>query len=116
MIATFELQKCQNTFVGGQFTKGISGGEKKRLAIAVEMITDPDLLILDEPNSGLDSHKVKSVVKVLKKLAVEKNKTVIFTLHQPSFLIYQELDRLLLIHKGRTVYQGKSADMYAYLQ
>jgi ABC-type multidrug transport system ATPase subunit len=52
------------------------------------MIADPEVLILDEPTSGLDSHKVKSVIKVLKKLATEKNKTVIFTLHQPSFLIY----------------------------
>lgn len=88
--------------------KGISGGEKKRLCIAVEMIADPKVLILDEPTSGLDSHKVKSVIKVLKKLATEKNKTVIFTLHQPSFLIYNELDRLLLLNKGQSIFQGKS--------
>lgn len=73
------------------------------------MISDPDLLILDEPTSGLDSHKVTSVVKVLRKLAMEKGKTVIFTLHQPSFLIYQQLDRLLLLDKSRTVYQGASS-------
>jgi ABC-type multidrug transport system ATPase subunit len=89
MISTFELQKCSDTFVGGQMLKGISGGEKKRVCIAVEMISDPDLLILDEPTSGLDSHKVTSIIKVLKKLAIHKNKTVIFTLHQPSFLIYK---------------------------
>ena len=73
------------------------------------MISDPDLLILDEPTSGLDSHKVTSVVKVLRKLAMEKKKTVIFTLHQPSFLIYKQLDRLLLLDKGRNVYQGLSS-------
>ena len=73
------------------------------------MISDPDLLILDEPTSGLDSHKVTSVVKVLRRLAMEKNKTVIFTLHQPSFLIYNQLDRLLLLEKGKTVYQGPSS-------
>lgn len=74
----------------------------------MEMIADPEVLILDEPTSGLDSHKVKSVIKVLKKLATEKNKTVIFTLHQPSFLIYNELDRLLLLNRGQSIFQGKS--------
>lgn len=49
--------------------KGISGGEKKRVCIAIEMISKPSLLILDEPTSGLDSHKAGSVVKVLRKLA-----------------------------------------------
>jgi ABC-type multidrug transport system ATPase subunit len=66
MISMFNLQKCQDVFVGGQFKKGISGGEKKRVCIAVEMIADPSLLILDEPTSGLDSNKAKSVVKMLK--------------------------------------------------
>ena len=66
MISMFNLQKCQDTFVGGKFKKGISGGEKKRVCIAVEMIADPSLLILDEPTSGLDSNKAKSVVKMLK--------------------------------------------------
>lgn len=47
MISTFNLQKCQDTFIGGQFKKGISGGEKKRVCIAVQMIADPSLLILD---------------------------------------------------------------------
>lgn len=47
MISMFHLQKCQDTFIGGQFKKGISGGEKKRVCIAVEMIADPSLLILD---------------------------------------------------------------------
>ncbi len=69
LIRLFELQKCQNTFVGGKITKGISGGEKKRVCIAVEMITKPSLLVLDEPTSGLDSHKASSVLKVLKKLS-----------------------------------------------
>jgi ABC-type multidrug transport system ATPase subunit len=71
MISMFNLQKCQDTFVGGQFKKGISGGEKKRVCIAVEMISDPALLILDEPTSGLDSSKARSVTKMLRNLALE---------------------------------------------
>lgn len=69
MISTFNLQKCQDTFVGGQFKKGISGGEKKRVCIAVEMISDPALLILDEPTSGLDSSKALSVVRMLRQIS-----------------------------------------------
>lgn len=71
MISMFNLQKCQDTFVGGQFKKGISGGEKKRVCIAVEMISDPALLILDEPTSGLDSSKARSVTKMLRNLALQ---------------------------------------------
>jgi ABC-type multidrug transport system ATPase subunit len=99
LIKIFELQKCENSFVGGSIKKGISGGEKKRVCIAVEMITRPSLLILDEPTSGLDSHKAGSVVKALKKLANE-GCTIIFTIHQPSHLLYTMLSNLILLDKG----------------
>jgi len=56
--------------VGGKIKKGISGGEKKRVCIAVEMVSKPSLMILDEPTSGLDSRKADSVLKILKKLTV----------------------------------------------
>jgi ABC-type multidrug transport system ATPase subunit len=81
----------------------------------IKLLGNPALLVLDEPTSGLDSNKALKVVKTLKKLALEQKKTVIFTLHQPSFLIYQELDRLILLNKGNTVYQGKSNQIYNYL-
>ena len=91
--------------IGGTELKGVSGGEKKRVCIALEMISSPLLLILDEPTSGLDSNKATRVLNVLRKIA-RNNRTVIFTIHQPSFLIYSKLDRLLLLSRGRTVYQG----------
>jgi len=69
------------------------------------MISEPLLIILDEPTSGLDSNKAMRVLNILKKIA-KKNHTIIFTIHQPSFLIYSKLDRLLLLNKGRIVYQG----------
>jgi len=67
------------------------------------MVSKPSVLILDEPTSGLDSHIANSVIKILKKLASER-KTIIFTIHQPSFKIYSSLDKLILLNKGRTIY------------
>jgi ABC-type multidrug transport system ATPase subunit len=104
-----------DTIVGGQFKKGISGGEKKRLCIAVEMITNPALLILDEPTSGLDSNKAARVLKVLKRLAQE-GCTVVFTIHQPSHLLFSQLDRLIVLNYGETVYQGPANGVANYLQ
>ena len=75
------LTKIQNSLIGGVLKKIISGGERKRTSIAVEMLTDPSLLLLDEPTSGLDSFKATSVVRLLKKFARERGKTVIATIH-----------------------------------
>ena len=67
--------------VGGGLRKTISGGEKKRCAIAAELITDPSLVLLDEPTSGLDSFTAKNICKTLQRLAHNQGKTVISTIH-----------------------------------
>ena len=69
-----------NIPIGGAFHKTLSGGERKRVAIGVELITDPSLILLDEPTSGLDSFRTLTIVKLLKKLA-RKGTTVISTIH-----------------------------------
>ena len=83
--------------IGSEESKGISGGEKKRVCIAIEMVAKPPLLILDEPTSGLDSNKAARVLKVLKKLANEGH-SIIFTIHQPSFLLYSMLNRVIVLN------------------
>lgn len=95
--------------------KGISGGEKKRVCIAIEMVSEPSLLILDEPTSGLDSNKAMKVLSILKKLT-KKHYTIIFTIHQPSYLLYAKLDSLILLDKGETVYQGDAQNIVAYIR
>lgn len=104
-----------DTIVGGQFKKGISGGEKKRVCIAVEMISKPSVIILDEPTSGLDSNKAGRVLKILKKLSNEGH-SIIFTIHQPSFLLYSMLDRVIVLNFGATVYQGQASEIGFYLE
>ena len=83
IIHILNLTKCADTVVGDTNIKGISGGERKRTAMAMEMITNPCILFLDEPTSGLDTFTAYSVVSILKELA-ESGRTVVATIHQPS--------------------------------
>ena len=80
--------------------KGISGGERKRLSIGIELLSDPTVILLDEPTSGLDSFTAFIIINLLKKICIERNKTVIFTIHQPSADIYQLFDRIMLLVEG----------------
>lgn len=118
VIQDLSLGKCQNTIIGvpGR-VKGLSGGERKRLAFASEALTDPPLLLCDEPTSGLDSFMAHSVVQVLKKLS-QKGKTVILTIHQPSSELFELFDKILLMAEGRVAFLGtpnEAADFFAYL-
>ena len=85
--------------------RGISGGEKRRLAFASEIITNPSIFFCDEPTSGLDSFMASSVMESMKKLA-RQGKTIICTIHQPSSEIFQSFDKLCLLAEGRLAYLG----------
>ena len=75
-----KLESCQNTFVGNELIKGISGGERKRASIGYELITNHRLLILDEPTSGLDSNTAFKLIQMLKKES-ERGMSIILTIH-----------------------------------
>lgn len=100
--------------MGSTERKVISGGERKRTSIAVELITDPPIILLDEPTSGLDSFKAHSVVKLLKKIARSKGKTIISTIHSPSSQSFFEFDRLMFLQDGYVAYQGYASECAAY--
>lgn len=80
ILDELKLNKASETKIGGPLVKGISGGERKRTSIGVEIITDPLLIFLDEPTTGLDSFTATTVVSVLKNMAA-KGRTVIATIH-----------------------------------
>jgi ABC-type multidrug transport system ATPase subunit len=105
--------KCQNSFVGNELIRGISGGEKKRLNIGTELVTDPSLIFLDEPTSGLDSFNAQSAMQMMLKLA-QNSRTVITTIHQPRSSIFRMFDSLLLISEGRCVYFGAANESINY--
>ena len=94
--------------------RGISGGEKRRVGIACELVTSPSILFLDEPTSGLDAFNAFNVVECLVTLAKNYNRTVIFTIHQPRSNIVALFDHLVLLAKGRTVYSGPYSSCQSY--
>eukprot|EP00746_Dinoflagellata_sp_MGD_P008039 gnl/MRDRNA2_/MRDRNA2_116026_c0_seq1.p1 gnl/MRDRNA2_/MRDRNA2_116026_c0~~gnl/MRDRNA2_/MRDRNA2_116026_c0_seq1.p1 ORF type:complete len:635 (+),score=109.39 gnl/MRDRNA2_/MRDRNA2_116026_c0_seq1:87-1991(+) len=93
----------------------ISGGEKKRLSIAEELLNDPQVMILDEPTSQLDSHMAATVIDILQSLAREKLKSIVFTIHQPSSALFQSFSRVLFLAKGRIAYDGVPKDLASFL-
>ncbi len=92
---------------------GISGGERRRLAFASEIITNPGLLFCDEPTSGLDSFMAMSIVDCMKSLA-SQGKTIICTIHQPSSELFQKFDSLYLMAEGRLAYSGALEKAYDF--
>jgi ABC-type multidrug transport system ATPase subunit len=94
--------------------RGISGGEKRRVGIACELVTSPSILFLDEPTSGLDAYNAFNVVECLVTLVKTYNRTVVFTIHQPRSNIVALFDQLMLLAEGRLVYSGPFSKCQSY--
>ena len=107
------LTKCRDNLIGGMSVRGISGGERKRLSFATEILTNPSILFVDEPTSGLDSFTAEAVVRQLQQIARD-GRTVIATIHQPSSELFALFDQLYLLSDGATVYHGKGSESVLY--
>lgn len=108
------LKDCADNLVGSELVKGISGGEKRRVSIAVQILTDPRVLLLDEPTSGLDAFTASSILEVLHGLANE-GRTLILTIHQARSDIFQNFGNVLLLARGGSpAYAGPAKDMLGY--
>ncbi|XP_047325658.1 ABC transporter G family member 11 isoform X1 [Impatiens glandulifera] len=112
-IVEMGLQDCANTVIGNWHLRGISGGEKRRVSIAIEIIMRPRLLFLDEPTSGLDSASAFFVTQTLRGLSRD-GRTVIASIHQPSSEVFELFDRLYLLSGGKTVYFGQASEAYEF--
>lgn len=112
-IIEMGLQDCADTVVGNWHLRGISGGEKRRVSIALEILMRPRLLFLDEPTSGLDSASAFFVTQTLRGLSRD-GRTVIASIHQPSSEVFELFDRLYLLSGGKTVYFGQASEAYEF--
>lgn len=108
LMGQLDLLGAAKTVIGDEGHRGVSGGERRRVSIGMDIVHDPVLLFLDEPTSGLDSTSAYMVVKVLQRIA-RSGSVVIMSIHQPSYRILGLLDRLIILSRGETVFGGAPA-------
>ena len=106
-----------NTVIGDEQFRGISGGQRKRVNIGMEIVADPSVLFLDEPTSGLDSSTSLELCQILKRLATESKTTVAAIIHSPSPQTFYEFDDIVLLGKGgKMVYFGPTKGVLHYFK
>ncbi|KAI9492170.1 half-sized ABC transporter [Zychaea mexicana] len=110
------IDSIKESKIGQADDRSISGGERRRVAIACELVTSPSILFLDEPTSGLDAYNAYNVVESLVTLARDYNRTIVFTIHQPRSNIVTLFDQLIVLAKGNTVYSGPQLRVQSYFK
>jgi ABC-type multidrug transport system ATPase subunit/ABC-type multidrug transport system permease subunit len=107
ILTALGLSGCADTMIGGglMMSRGLSGGEKKRTQCGVELVTKPNILVLDEPTTGLDSFSAEQLVDVLKRITLA-GASVLLTIHQPPPPVVRKIDHLILLLSGRHMYEG----------
>ncbi|NXS41066.1 ABCG2 protein, partial [Balaeniceps rex] len=113
IISELGLSKVADAKVGTELIRGVSGGERKRTNIGMELITEPPVLFLDEPTTGLDASTANAVLILLKKLS-SRGRTIIFSIHQPRYSIFKLFDSLTLLALGKVLYHGPAKQALEY--
>lgn len=115
-LTSLGLYEAKDLKVGSPLDKTISGGQRKRLNIALELIREPSVLFVDEPTSGLSSRDSENIMDLLKELAL-KGKLIFVVIHQPSSDIFKMFDRLLILDTGGyPIYNGNPVDAVVYFK
>ncbi|KAJ4833521.1 ATP-binding cassette sub- G member 5 [Turnera subulata] len=106
LVQELGLEQVAMTRVGDDRIRGISGGERRRVSIGVDVIHDPKVLILDEPTSGLDSTSALQIIDMLKVMAETRGRTIVLSIHQPGFRIVKLFNSILLMANGSVLHHG----------
>jgi len=121
VITQMGLTKARATKIGGAMVRGVSGGEAKRISIAIGLLNNPRIMFFDEPTSGLDSAISLDVMGTIKDLAIE-GRTVLVTIHQPSGRLFELFDQIVLLSRdqetksGNVVYMGETGSQACELR
>ncbi|XP_067681293.1 ATP-binding cassette sub-family G member 8-like [Haliotis asinina] len=113
VMSELGLSHVADTRVGNSEIRGVSGGERRRISIGIQLLVDPSILFLDEPTSGLDSFTAHHLVNTLSNLA-KNDRTVLLSIHQPRSDIFELFDMVLLLSRGQVVYFGEAKKMVDY--
>ncbi|KAJ1649884.1 hypothetical protein IWQ61_009161 [Dispira simplex] len=114
VITALRLGNAADTYIGDTLVRGVSGGERKRTSIGIELVTDPQFLFLDEATSGLDSNSALHVCEVVRQIGQQRQVGVLMTIHQPSSTILNLFDKIILLSRGQTVYYGGTQQALGY--
>ncbi|KAJ2077815.1 hypothetical protein H4R24_004891 [Coemansia sp. RSA 988] len=114
VLRQLRLSHVKDSMIGGGGMRGVSGGERKRVSIGTELVTDPSILMLDEPSSGLDSSSAEMVVTLTKEMSRERNLCTLMTIHQPSTEMVAQFDKIILLAQGKLVYMGPANQAVRY--
>ncbi|KAJ4366949.1 hypothetical protein N0V83_007479 [Neocucurbitaria cava] len=114
LLSAFGLRNQADTLIGTPIRKGVSGGQKRRLSVASQLVTSPKILFLDEPTSGLDSAASFEVMKFVRDMAKRHKVLVIASIHQPSTTTFELFDKLMLLSRGKVAYNGPVSELKDY--
>ncbi|RNA32559.1 ABC subfamily ABCG [Brachionus plicatilis] len=116
VLVECNLEKIKDNFIGGlEFTKGISGGEKRLLSFATQILTKPEILFCDEPTTGLDTYTASIIIDILESQA-KAGKIILCSIHQPSSQMFQKFTTLCLLSEGKLTYFGPRTDALKFFE
>ena len=109
------LYSCKTTRAGDLEHPGLSGGQRRRLSLALALASEPSVLIADEPTTGLDDAAATAIMKLMQYLAASCKLAILTTIHQPGGTVYSHMGQLLLLSKARVAYYGQASKLTEYV-